>query len=423
MNTYKTIAVYADWFELNGEQFLGTLSASMLRGKEVFSFEYDSTWVENNACQNLDPDLRLFTGPQYIAKGDKKTNFGLFLDSSPDRWGRMIMRRREALYAKEEDRKEIRLTETDYLLGVYDEYRMGGLRFKKELGGNFVDDNSTLSAPPWTSLRELENSSFLIQQVDSEKDPEYKKWLNMLISPGASLGGARPKASVVDESLALWIAKFPNHEDYRDIGAWEMVANTLAVNAGIDCAQVQLKQFTNKHHTFLSKRFDRTGNGERIHFASAMTLLEAIDGEGHDEDIGYLDIANVIARYGAKPDEDLEQLWRRIVFNIAIANTDDHLRNHGFLLTDGGWRLSPAYDINPDPDSQELAINISSTSNALDLDLARHVANYFRLSPSQAESIISEVLSETSQWMKIAKNYNISGEEISKLNKAFSDDF
>ena len=259
----------------------------------------------------------------------------------------------------------------------------------------------------------------MIDQVDAEKDPDYKKWLNMLISPGASLGGARPKASIVDQSSTLWIAKFPSAEDHRDVGAWEMVANTLAIKAGLNCAKAQLKRFANKHHTFLSRRFDRNSKGQRYHFASAMTLLGAIDGDGHDEDIGYLDIASVIARYGAKPVEDLQQLWRRIVFNIAISNTDDHLRNHGFLLTEAGWRLSPAYDINPEPDSHGLAINVTETSNALDLDAARQVAHYFRLSTSRAESIIGEVLSATQQWKKTAAHYNIPAHEISALVKAF----
>jgi len=407
------ILVYADWIELQGPALMGTLSVAHTRGREIFSFAYDKAWLNRGLAQHLDPDLQLFEGTQYLSIGKK--NFGIFLDSSPDRWGRVLMVRREAINARMASRKAKTLFEEDYLLGVFDTHRMGALRFKKETNGPFLHDNASLASPPWALLRELEFASLQLEK-NVLTDVESLKWLNMLIAPGASLGGARPKASVVDTKDNLWIAKFPSGNDQVDIGGWEMVVNVLAKEAGLNIADGQVKKFNSKHHTFLSKRFDRVRGNGRIHFASAMTLLGYSDGA---EGVSYLNLAEFIMQNGANVKDDLEELWRRIVFNISVKNTDDHLRNHGFLLTPLGWILSPAFDINPVYHGRGLTLNISETDNALEFDLAKSVAKYFRVPANKATAIISKVQQAASKWQKVSKTYNIPGSEQDLMAQAF----
>ena len=407
------ILVYADWIGLEGPTLMGTLSVAHTRGREIFSFAYNKAWLDAGLAQTLDPDLQLFTGTQYLSTGKK--NFGIFLDSSPDRWGRVLMVRREAIAARMESRKAKTLFEEDYLLGVFDAHRMGALRFKKEITGPFLHDNASLASPPWTSLRELEFASLQLE-TDVLTDEESLKWLNMLIAPGASLGGARPKAGVTDPADHLWIAKFPSGNDQVDTGGWEMVVNVLAKEAGLNIADGQVKKFNSKHHSFLSKRFDRTKGNGRIHFASAMTLLGYSDGA---EGVSYLNLAEFIMQNGVNVKDDLEELWRRIVFNIAVKNTDDHLRNHGFLLTPRGWILSPAFDVNPVYYGRGLTLNISETDNILDFDLAASVAKYFRVSANKATAIISKVKQAAGNWQKVAKTYKIPASEQDLMARAF----
>jgi len=411
------IYVYADWVGLGQPTLMGLLHSTLVRGKEIFSFEYDEAWLKSGRSQTLDPDLGLFSGIQYL-NDDKPNFFGIFLDSSPDRWGRTLMDRREAAIARNEGRQPKNLFETDYLLGVYDGHRMGAIRFKDSRDSLFLKNNTSMATPPWTSIRELEHASLKLEE-DGSHDEEKLKWLNLLITPGSSLGGARPKASVLDEHGELWIAKFPSLQDDRDIGGWEKVAYDLARNAGINVPESVTGKFYSKKHTFLTKRFDRTIEGERIHFASAMTLLGHTDGTSHSSGGSYLDLAEFIMQNGASPDADLEELWRRIVFYISISNTDDHLRNHGFLLTDKGWTLSPAYDINPVPTGTGLSLNISTTDNALSIDLALEVAEYFRVSDEKATEIISVVQSEVSKWESIAEKVGIPKAERNLMAKAF----
>lgn len=329
------------------------------------------------------------------------------------------MRRREAAIARTEGRKEKTLHESDYLLGVFDQYRTGALRFKETADGPFLNDNQELAAPPWTSLRELEYASLQLEKDDIIDDPEYLKWLNMLIAPGSSLGGARPKASVTDQNNHLWIAKFPSGNDPKDIGAWEMVVNELAIKAGLSVAEGKAQKFSGHHHTFLSKRFDRTNLGERIHFASAMTLLGYMDGADYQDGASYLEIAEFLIQNGADVDKDLEEVWRRIVFSICVKNTDDHLRNHGFLHNEGGWILSPAFDINPVETGTGLKLNISESDNSLDLDLAMEVTKYFRLTDQKATKIIDQVKNAVAGWRKLADKYKISKTEQAMMAKAF----
>jgi serine/threonine-protein kinase HipA len=414
----RLVYVYADWQGLEKPQLMGILQSILLRGIEVFSLEYDSTWLTSRYAQSLDPDLFLFKGVQYL-NNPTKSDFGIFLDSSPDRWGRILMRRREAALAREEKRPEQSLFETEYLLGVFDEQRMGGLRFKLDPNDSFLNDNKDMASPPWTSIRELEQISLRLEDDDVVNDPEYMKWLNMLVAPGSSLGGARPKASVLDKDQHLWIAKFPSKNDEYDIGGWEIVTYELAIAAGINRSQAQAKKFTDKNHTFLTKRFDRTLKGERLHFASAMTLLGHIDGEDSADGVSYLELVDFIITNGANVTDDLAQLWRRIVFSICVSNTDDHLRNHGFILTNEGWILSPAYDINPVETGTGLKLNINENDNSLDLELALEVCQYFRLKDKRAKEIIEEVKSAVSNWREIANKYQISRSEQELKSRAF----
>lgn len=413
----KEIKVYAHWIGFSCPTQVGVLNIIPTRGKEIFSFEYNQDWLKQNESYHIDPSLQLFHGKQYAPLGQE--NFGIFLDSSPDRWGRFLMNRREAQLAREEGRKECKLLESDYLLGVYDEHRIGGLRFCLDSNGPFLNNNKVYASPPWTSLRELEHASLELEKNDAEKKPSYSKWLSMLIAPGGSLGGARPKASVVDKYKHPWIAKFPSGNDEIDVGGWEMVVHKLALKAKINMADAMSQKFNSRYHTFLSKRFDRTAFGERIHFASAMTMLQRTDGDDASNGVSYLEIAEFIVRQGAKPKQDLEQLWRRIVFNICVSNVDDHLRNHGFIFRPDGWILSPAFDINPVANGNGLKLNISETDNSQDLSLAKEVAEYFRVTPARAVVIIKEIISAVMNWRKEATLLGIMAREQDYMEHAF----
>ncbi|WP_370089398.1 type II toxin-antitoxin system HipA family toxin [Ekhidna sp.] len=414
----QEIYVYADWAEVNGPLLMGMLSSELLRGKEIFSFEYDDTWLKSKHAQTIDPDLQLYTGPQYLNE-ENKSNFGLFLDSSPDRWGRVLMQRREAAEARLNNRDRNRLFETDYLLGVYDGHRMGGLRFKLDPEGPFLSDDERQASPPWTSIRELEQISLRLEEEDAIDNPEYLQWLNMLVNPGSSLGGARPKASVLDPDNHLWIAKFPSRTDEGNVGAWEMVTYEMAMNAGINMAECQARKFSSNYHTFLTKRFDRTADGKRLHFTSAMTQLGYTDGADAAAGVSYLELVEFITGHGANVTADLEELWRRIVFSICVSNTDDHLRNHGFMLTNEGWVLSPAFDINPVETGTGLKLNISEDDNALELDLAMDIHEYFRLDEARARTIIEDVKNAVRQWPELANKYEISRVEQELKAPAF----
>ena len=413
----QAIQVCAHWQGMENPVVMGTLYATKSRGKEIFSFKYDHAWLKSSFAQILDPDLGLFSGPQYARDG--QDNFGLFLDSSPDRWGRVLMQRREAQLAKTENRDARQLMESDYLLGVYDGHRMGALRFRLSEEGPFLDDQADMAAPPWTKLRDLEYASFQLENDNPESLPNYATWLKMLIAPGGSLGGARPKASVQDENGHLWIAKFPSRRDEINIGKWEYLVYQLAQAAGVETAQSEVKNFSGEYDTFLSKRFDRTKSGERIHFASAMTLLGKKDGDGGDTGVSYLDLVDFLMKNGTQVNKDLEQLWRRIVFYICVSNTDDHLRNHGFLLQEQGWILSPAYDMNPVAAGGGLALNISRDDNSQSLDLARSVASVFRVKKEKAEEIIGEVRGAVSHWTELTRKLKLPTREINIMQNAF----
>lgn len=407
------IYVYAHWIGMQEPELTGILSAHFAKGKKSFSFEYDRTWIKSKEQMLFDPDIQFYSGPQFPSD---KENFGIFLDSMPDTWGRTLMKRRVSQQAKENGEKPRTLYDIDYLLGVYDESRMGALRFKTELDGPFLDNNNTSPTPPWSSIRELQNAAKMLENDDDNK--EIQKWLSVLMAPGSSLGGARPKANILDENKELWIAKFPSKNDTIDKGAWEMLAYELALKAGINMAPSKMEKIAGKYNTFFTKRFDREKE-QRIHFASAMTMTSNSEDTIRDSMPSYLDIADFIQNYGVNINENLQQLWRRIIFNIAVSNTDDHLRNHGFILTNEGWILSPAYDINPSIDKDGLALNIDTHNNELDFNLAISVGEYFRLDNSQMDKIINEVIEAVSSWKVIAQKIGISRAEQELMTAAF----
>jgi serine/threonine-protein kinase HipA len=416
-NDVRNIYVYAHWVGMKEPVLMGELKAEFARGKEIFSFSYAKDWLKSSLSQILDPELLFYSGSQYA--GDEKSNFGVFLDSSPDRWGRILMKRREAATARSEGRTERTLRESDYLLGVFDGHRMGAIRFKEDPDGPFLNDNEILASPTWTSIKELEQISLRLEDENITDDPEYLKWLTMLVNPGSSLGGARPKASVLDDKKNLWIAKFPSKTDIKDIGGWEMVVNELARNAGLNVAISKIQKFSSRFYTFLTKRFDSTDTGERIHYASAMTMLGYKDGDSFHEGVSYLEIVDFLTNNGANIDSDLKELWSRIVFNIFISNTDDHLRNHGFILTDKGWILSPAYDINPNEDGTGLSLNIDLDDNSLSLDLPLKVLEYFRLDKEDGLIIIDHIRKVVSDWRRIANKYQLPKSEQEIMAKVF----
>ena len=415
----REIQVLAHW-NVAEPRIVGTLRSVITRGKEVFSFEYAESWLAHRAAVILDPELQNYSGPQFLSDASKP-NFGLFLDSSPDRWGRTLMRRREAMVARQESRTPRTLLESDYLLGVHDPQRMGGLRFRLYEHGPFLNDEEKLSAPPWAALRQLEAATWKLQN-DDDTAPTIDPWLRLLMAPGSSLGGARPKAGVEDEKRQLWIAKFPGRSDTVDVAGWEMLAHELGRRCGLTLPEARLKKLTRRHRTFLVKRFDRcpgpTGVA-RCHFASAMTLLGRIDGAGAESGDSYLDLAEFILRNSPNAQADLAELWRRILFSTLVRNTDDHLRNHGFLLNEQGWRLSPAYDINPNPEGLGLSLNISEDDNSLSLDLVREAAPFFRVRDVEAKLQITALSQVVRTWQVVAKELGLPRGEQDRMAPAF----
>ena len=405
----RTILVYSHW-DNKSPTLLGFLYISENRGKEIYSFEFDQKWLATNGYPIIDPELYYYPGRQYAENGDKL--FGIIMDSCPDRWGRTLMQRREAIEARLENRKPRTLRQSDYLLGVYDEARMGALRFKEEGSDNFSSFDDKLATPPMTALRELEAK---VNAYERDETGDETDWLNMLFAPGSSLGGARPKATVKDVDGSLWIAKFPSKADTVDVGAWEYATSILAGLCGLNVPETRALKLTDGNTTFLTKRFDREGE-RRIHFSSAMTMLGRADGE----EASYLEIADFLKQYGAEPANDLKELWRRIVFSILISNTDDHLRNHGFILGQSGWRLSPMYDVNPSIDKNYLSLYVSNNDSSLDEELAVDVSEYFGISKEKAVTEI-ETMKKTieANFDRVMKECRISDSSKRIMEPAF----
>jgi serine/threonine-protein kinase HipA len=404
----KETLVYVD---LQGTPHLvGRLWARMRKDRESATFEYDKSWLTHPDRFSLEPALKLGPGP-FHTPSDKPL-FGAIGDSAPDRWGRVLMRSAERRRAEREGQAPRTVREIDYLLMVDDEARQGALRFAEREGGPFLAGHGPTKIPPLIELpRLLSAAEHVLSDTDSDED------LRLLLAPGSSLGGARPKASVRDRDGHLAIAKFPNKGDELNTVLWEAVALTLAVNAGIPVPAWRLETVADKP-VLLLRRFDRE-QGTRLPFLSAMSMLDAKDNEARS----YLEFVDILRQYGAAPKEDMHALWRRIVFSILISNTDDHLRNHGFLWAGpAGWRLSPAYDLNPVPTDIKpriLTTTIDLDDGTASLKLALQVASYFELGEDEAHKIAGQVGQAVAAWRRVAKKLGLTPAEIDRMASAF----
>ncbi|PVZ09263.1 type II toxin-antitoxin system HipA family toxin [Porphyromonas loveana] len=405
----QKLLVYADFDWLKEPTLVGELSYESLRGADSYGFRFDDEWLRTQGGLFLSADLNNYSGVQYT-RGDNDI-FGCFSDALPDRWGRTLLNRREQILAQEEKRPLRRLTSFDYLLGIDDYSRMGGFRFKESVDADFINSSPTLRIPPLADIRVLEAASKELELSEERNELPDKRWIAQLIQPGTSLGGARPKASVRDTDDSLCIAKFPSRKDDYDAELWEHLCHLLAKKAGITVADTRVLQTSEAYHTLISKRFDRTEQGKRIHFASAMTLLGLHDGDNAMNGYGYLDIVDFIIRHCTDVEGNLRELYRRVAFNICIGNSDDHFRNHGFLLTPKGWTLSPAYDINPTLNKHQ-SLLVSATSNEADLSLLRDASEEYMLSRETADTIIGGVCAALKDWSSLATRLGITKREI-----------
>jgi len=407
----KYIQVDIDAKGFSQAESVGTLGYDMIRGNAAYQWEYDGQWLRKHRQTRLSGDLQNAGGPQY---GSGRL-FGFLQDAMPDRWGRRLIDKRERLLASQEGRAPRHLMDVDYLTQIDDTTRMGALRLRendKLLGLAHADT----PVPPLTYLREFVDMAQEYERQDEQGGTIREEWLMNLYKQGSSLGGARPKANVRDIDGSLWIAKIPSINDDYDVALWEFWAHKMAAKAGIEVPEMRLLSLPGqKHHTLLSKRFDRAGE-QRIHFASAMTLCGLQDGADATSGNGYLDIVDaIIGNAGfVNPQAALEQLYRRVAFSIVIRNHDDHFRNHGFLLTDKGWVWSPAYDLNPsDFDTQSLLI--SRDSNESSLDVLLFAAGDYMLSTAQAKQIINDVRTAMTHASQIAHHCGISDHELERF--------
>ncbi|MGK2850012.1 MAG: type II toxin-antitoxin system HipA family toxin [Candidatus Limnocylindrales bacterium] len=392
---------------------VGSLRRVGAGSRTAISFAFDQTWLDDRRSFAIDPSLGLYPGDQFAPDGGL---FGILSDAAPDRWGRSLMERREAAEATDEGRKVRRLDEWDFLLGVADPVRMGGLRLRNPRTVAYLADRP-LPIPPFTRLRELEAAARALESPRQDPVSEAR-WLKILLAPGSSLGGARPKATFLDESGAPWIAKFPSRSDTVDVGAWEYVLHGLAATSGIKVPEARLLDLGASHRTFAARRFDRVGD-QRHHYASAMTLTGHVDGEP----ASYLDVAEAIGDHAdasAIPAE-LAQTYRRLVFNVLAGVRDDHLRNHGFLWGAGGWRLSPAFDLTPTPGRDRHALSLDGDSDAPDLAMVIALAPYFRLSKPDANTLVNEVRRAVAEWRGAARSVGLGTYDVQQMEPAFSE--
>lgn len=408
--------VFADFDWLKEPRLIGELSYESLRGSDSYGFCYNDEWLKDYGGLFLSDDLNNYPGQQYTTPG--KDIFGCFSDALPDRWGRTLINRREQILAKGENRPVRRLSSFDYLIGIEGFSRMGAFRFKESMNGEYINASEVLHIPPLTDIRELIAASSEIEKSEEENQLPEMRWIAQLLQPGSSLGGARPKASMIDENRTLYVAKFPSRKDDYDVGLWEHFSHLLAKKAGINAAETRIISTNDKYHTLLSRRFDRREDGKRIHFASAMTLLGLNDGDNANTGNGYLDIVDFILQNCTHVEDNLKELYRRVAFNICIGNTDDHFRNHGFLLTAKGWTLSPAYDMNPTLNGyQNLLIN--SYTNKSDLNELLNSCEEYMLPKQTAGQIIREVLNAVKEWQTLATRMGIAKSEQERFAAAF----
>ena len=412
----RTLFIYADFDWLEAPLLVGELGYESLRGSDSYSFKYDNEWLRQYGGLFLSADINNYPGQQYTPPD--RDIFGCFSDALPDRWGRLLLNRREQILATEEKRPVRKLSSFDYLMGIDDYSRMGGFRFKEKQDGEYINCEKSLRIPPLTDIRALVAASMEIEKSEELNQLPEKKWLLQLVHPGTSLGGARPKAGVMNDEGRLCVAKFPSRNDDYDVGLWEHLSHLLAKEAGVEAAETSVIETGKKYHALLSKRFDRTVEGRRKHFASAMTLLGLTDGCDAKSSNGYLDIVDFILQNCCDVEQNLRQLYRRVAFNIAIGNSDDHFRNHGFLLTPRGWTLSPAYDMNPTLNEYQ-ALLINSTTNHADLQVLLDSSKEYMIGKDEAVYIIEEVRAGVKHWKSIATRLGIATREMDVFEQVF----
>ena len=412
----KKLYVYADFDWLKEVELIGELGYESLRGADSYSFTFNNEWLKKHSDLFLSDDLNNYPGQQYTQLD--KDIFGCFSDTLPDRWGQTLLLRREQLVAAEEKRSVRRLSSFDFLIGIDDYSRMGGFRFKEKQDGEYINCEKSLRIPPLTDIRALVAASMEIEKSEELNQLPEKKWLLQLVHPGTSLGGARPKAGVMNDEGRICVAKFPSRNDDYDVGLWEHLSHLLAKEAGVEAAETSVIETGKKYHALLSKRFDRTVEGRRKHFASAMTLLGLTDGCDAKSGNGYLDIVDFILQNCCDVEQNLRQLYRRVAFNIAIGNSDDHFRNHGFLLTPRGWTLSPAYDMNPTLNEYQ-ALLINSTTNHADLQVLLDSSEEYMIGKDEAVYIIEEVKAGVKHWKSIATRLGIAKREMDMFEQVF----
>ena len=399
---------------------VGELGYESLRGSDSYAFKFNDEWLGRYGNLYLSADINNYPGLQYTRPGHDI--FGCFSDALPDRWGRLLLNRREQILAAEEHRPIRKLSSYDYLTGIDDFSRIGGFRFKAAPDGDFINIGNHLRIPPLADLRSMVTASMEIEKSEEQNQLPEKRWIQQLVHPGSSLGGARPKAGVRDDEGCLYVAKFPSRNDDYDVSLWEHLSHLLAKKAGVAAAETKIISTGDKYHALLSKRFDRTVNGRRIHFASAMTLLGLTDGCDAKTGNGYLDMVDFILQHCCHVEENLRQLYRRVAFNIAIGNSDDHFRNHGFLLTPRGWTLSPAYDMNPTI-SEYQSLLISSSTNKADLNLLLEASEEYMIGREEASVIIREVASAVKSWRNMAVSLGISKRETDLFEQVFQQEW
>ena len=395
----KRIIVYADFDFLTSPEEIGTLGYEHVRGKDHFVFEYSHEWLKQHGGIVLSGDLMNVPSLQHPRGTDSV--FGFVKDSFPDRWGRLLLDRRERLKAQVEGRPVRTLTNYDYLTGIEDFTRMGGIRYKEEDSDGYINVSGKYLVPPIESLRALCDACHEIELSEERNELPEQRWLDQLIDPGTSLGGARPKANVVDNDGKLYVAKFPSKKDLENTELIEHFSHHLAAKAGINVAKTRTIKISKDCDLLLSERFDRTAEGRRIHFASAMSLLGFDDGTGSSTGNGYLDIVDFVLRGCTDVRQNLRELYRRVAFNVMFGNTDDHFRNHGFLLTPKGWTLSPAYDINPGTKSHQCLL-IDAYTEESDINVLLSASENYMLELQEASEIIEEVRTAIKDWRKVA---------------------
>ena len=412
----ERLLVFADFDWLDKPELVGELCYEKLRGSDSYAFQYDEHWLKGHAEVKLSEDINNYPGMQYTQPGQDV--FGCFSDALPDRWGRTMLKRREQILASEEKRAVRSLSSFDYLMGIDDFSRMGGFRFKKELEGEFINVSASLKIPPLTELKDLLHASREIEKSEEANVLPEKKWIAQLIQPGSSLGGARPKASVLDEKGNLCIAKFPSRKDDYDAGLWEHFSHLLAQKAGIEVAQTKVLGGLGKYHTFFFFFFDRKDEAKRVHFASSMSLLGLKDGDNAQGGYGYLDMVDFILQGCCDVEQNLQELYRRVAFNMCIGNSDDHFRNHGFLLTQKGWTLSPAYDMNPTLNEYQ-SLLVNESSNKADISVLLDSCESYLIKKEIAANIIQEVQTAVSGWESLAVQLQIPVREMTLFKDRF----